>query len=77
LRGEVVEANRPAAALGRGQSEGSAVRHILVSHRVVGAVANGGVTTGPAPASITDDPNSRRDEPGSDHRPLVAAIDLT
>jgi endonuclease/exonuclease/phosphatase family metal-dependent hydrolase len=53
------------------------IDHILVSHRVVGAVADGGVTTGPAPGSISDDPNRRRDEPGSDHRPLVAALDLT
>jgi hypothetical protein len=53
------------------------IDHILVSHRVVGAVADGGVSTGPAVGSITDDPNDRRDEPGSDHRPLVAAIGLT
>ena len=52
------------------------IDHILVSGRVVGAVADGGVTTGPAPDSIADDPNRRRDAPGSDHRPLVATFDL-
>jgi endonuclease/exonuclease/phosphatase family metal-dependent hydrolase len=51
------------------------IDHILVSHRAVGAVADGGVTTGPAPGSITDNPNTRRDEPGSDHRPLVAVLE--
>lgn len=53
------------------------IDHILASHRVVHAVADGRVTTGPAPRSISDNPRSRRDEAGSDHRPLVATIDLT
>lgn len=53
------------------------IDHILVSHRVVHSVDDGGVTTGPAPRSITDNPSARRDEPGSDHRPLVATLNLT
>ena len=30
----------------------------------------------PAPDSIDDDLNSRRDTPASDHRPLIATVDL-
>jgi hypothetical protein len=52
------------------------IDHILASHLVTRAVADGAVTTGAAPASIDDNPNARRDQPGSDHRPLVATIDL-
>lgn len=58
----------------RGRKE--LIDHILVSHALVGLVADGAVTTdgaGPVP-SITDDPNDRRGEPGSDHRPVLATI---
>jgi predicted extracellular nuclease len=52
------------------------IDHILASHQVTHAVADGDVTTGPAPDSIGDNPNARRDAPGSDHRPVVATINL-
>ena len=54
------------------------IDHILVSHQLVGLVADGGVVTndaGPVPP-ITDDPNARRGTPGSDHRPMLATIAL-
>jgi endonuclease/exonuclease/phosphatase family metal-dependent hydrolase len=54
------------------------IDHVLVSHQLVGLVADGGVVTndaGPVP-SITDDPNARRGKPGSDHRPVLATIAL-
>jgi len=56
----------------------SARDHILVSHALVHHVADGAVRTdgsGPTP-SITEDPRERRGEPGSDHRPVVAQIDV-
>jgi hypothetical protein len=35
------------------------------------------IDTGPGEApSVTDDPHERRDEPGSDHLPVVARFDL-
>jgi predicted extracellular nuclease len=56
------------------------IDHILASHLVTHHVGDGdviaGVPTAPAPVSITDDPDTRRDAPASDHRPLVATIDL-
>jgi endonuclease/exonuclease/phosphatase family metal-dependent hydrolase len=54
------------------------IDHILVSHALVGLVDDGNVTTegaGPTP-SITDDPNTRRAAAGSDHRPVLALINL-
>ena len=54
------------------------IDHILVSHALVGLVADGAVTTdaaGPIP-SITANPTARRDVPGSDHRPVLAVITL-
>jgi len=53
------------------------IDHLLVSHLVTHHIGDGDVTAGPAPApSINDNPNARRDAPASDHRPLVATIDL-
>jgi len=52
------------------------IDHILVSHVVSHHVGDGDVPAGPAPASIDDNPNDRRDTPASDHRPLVANIAL-
>jgi exonuclease III len=53
------------------------IDRILVSHRLVTRVADGAVTTGATAApSITGDPRDRRDAPGSDHRPVLADIDL-
>ena len=60
------------------RGRGELIDHILVSRALVDLIADGAVTTdtaGPAP-SITDDPGTRRDAPGSDHRPVLAAINL-
>ncbi|MGQ0575013.1 MAG: endonuclease/exonuclease/phosphatase family protein [Pseudonocardia sp.] len=60
----------------RGRDE--LIDHILVSHLVVGLVRDGQVRTdgtGPMP-SVGDDPRARRDAAGSDHRPVVARVDL-
>jgi endonuclease/exonuclease/phosphatase family metal-dependent hydrolase len=56
------------------------IDHIFVSHLVTHHVTDGQVTAGapasPAPDSIGDNPNTRANAPASDHRPLVATIDL-
>jgi endonuclease/exonuclease/phosphatase family metal-dependent hydrolase len=60
----------------RGRNE--LIDHILVSHALVHHVAEGAVRTdgsGPTP-SITEDPGQRRGQPGSDHRPVVADINI-
>jgi endonuclease/exonuclease/phosphatase family metal-dependent hydrolase len=60
----------------RGRNE--LIDHIFVSHALVGKIAQDHVTTdaaGPTP-SIDDDPTDRRGAPGSDHRPVLASIDL-
>ncbi len=60
----------------RGRKE--LIDHIFVSHALVGKIAQDHVTTdaaGPTP-SIDDDPTQRRGAPGSDHRPVLASIDL-
>ena len=49
------------------------IDHVLCSARVVRAVTR--VTTGALPVdSIGDQPDARRDEPASDHRPVVVDI---
>jgi exonuclease III len=60
----------------RGRQE--LIDHIFVSHALVGKMAQDDVITdaaGPTP-SIDDDPTQRRGAPGSDHRPVLASIDL-
>jgi endonuclease/exonuclease/phosphatase family metal-dependent hydrolase len=60
----------------RGRQE--LIDHIFVSHALVGKIAQDHVTTdaaGPTP-SIDDDPTQRRGAPVSDHRPVLASIDL-
>ena len=58
------------------RGRGELIDHILVSHLLVHRVET--VDTGPGEApSITDDPHERRDEPGSDHLPVVARFDLS
>jgi endonuclease/exonuclease/phosphatase family metal-dependent hydrolase len=52
------------------------IDHILASHVIARAVGEGDVTVGPPVPSIDDNPNTRRDQPASDHRPLVANIQL-
>ncbi|WP_308257757.1 endonuclease/exonuclease/phosphatase family protein [Pseudonocardia lacus] len=60
------------------RGRGELIDHILVSHALVGLIPNGAVTTDTTAAapSITDDPRTRRDAPGSDHRPVLATINL-
>ncbi len=53
------------------------IDHILVSHAVVSVVGVGDVAVGDTVApSITENPTSRRNEPGSDHRPVFVDIRL-
>jgi exonuclease III len=57
----------------RGRDE--LIDHILVSRALVERVT--AVDTGPGePPSIEETPADRRDEPGSDHLPVVARFDL-
>jgi endonuclease/exonuclease/phosphatase family metal-dependent hydrolase len=54
------------------------IDHIFVSHALVGQVPDGAVTTdgaGPVP-SIADVPGQTPPAAGSDHRPVIATIDL-
>lgn len=57
------------------RGRGELIDHILVSHLLVHRVESIDAGPGEAP-SITDDPHERRDEPGSDHLPVVARFDL-
>ena len=60
----------------RGRKE--LIDHIFVSHALVGKIAQDHVTTdaaGPTP-SIDDGPTNRRGAAGSDHRPVLASIDV-
>jgi endonuclease/exonuclease/phosphatase family metal-dependent hydrolase len=53
------------------RGRGELIDHVLVSHALVQRVER--VDTGPGePPSITEDPHARRDEPVSDHLPIVA-----
>jgi endonuclease/exonuclease/phosphatase family metal-dependent hydrolase len=57
------------------RGRGELIDHILVSHALVQRVEQ--VDTGPGePPSITEDPTGRRDEPASDHLPVVARFRL-
>ncbi|MGA9749594.1 MAG: endonuclease/exonuclease/phosphatase family protein [Nocardioides sp.] len=49
------------------------IDHLLVSRNLVTRVVEVS-TGGPRPASITDDPRARLDEPASDHRPVLATF---
>lgn len=58
------------------RGRGELIDHILVSHALVDRVET--VTTGDAHVpSITDQPTERRNDPASDHRPVLARIDTT
>ena len=60
----------------RGREE--LIDHIFVSYALVGKIAQDHVTTdaaGPTPW-IDDDPTKRRGAPGSDHRPVLASINV-
>ena len=53
------------------------IDHVFASHTITTLVQDGDIDFhGPRPASITDDPNTEIGRPGSDHRPLLLAIDL-
>ena len=57
------------------RGRGELLDRILVSHALVQRVEQ--VDTGPGePPSITEDPTERRDEPASDHLPVVARLRL-
>jgi exonuclease III len=57
------------------RGRGELIDHILVSHAFVQRVEE--VDAGPSePPSITEDPWARRDEPASDHLPVVARFRL-
>ena len=57
------------------RGRGELIDHILVSHALVQRVEQ--FDTGPGePPSITEDPTERRDEPASDHLPVVARFPL-
>lgn len=51
------------------------IDHLLVSHALLDTIKD--VTTGEVDTpSITDRPNERRNEPSSDHRPVVATLNV-
>ena len=53
------------------------IDHILVSHNLVQLLGPGDVTTGDNHTpSVTNDPNDRHNEPGSDHRPVLVGIPI-
>ena len=57
------------------RGRGELIDHIPVSHTLVQRVEQ--VDTGPGEApSITEDPTARRDEPASDHLPVVARFGI-
>jgi hypothetical protein len=57
------------------RGRGELIDHIIVSHALVQRVEQ--VDTGPGqPTSITENPTIRRDEPASDHVPVVAHLRL-
>jgi endonuclease/exonuclease/phosphatase family metal-dependent hydrolase len=69
----LVPAERRFSRIFRGRPE--LLDHILVSHALVQRVES--VDTGPGePPSITEDRAARRDDPVSDHRPVVARFRL-
>lgn len=70
----LIPAKRRFSRIHRGRGE--LVDHVLVSHALVRRVES--VDTGPGkPPSITENPAERRDEPASDHLPVVARFRLT
>lgn len=57
------------------RGRGELIDHLLVSHALVQLVEQ--VDTGPGePPSITEQPSGRRDDPASDHLPVVARFRL-
>jgi endonuclease/exonuclease/phosphatase family metal-dependent hydrolase len=68
----LISAERRFSRVFRGRGE--LIDHILVSHALVNRVTE--VDAGARPPSITEDPTTRRDEPESDHAPVVAHFAL-
>jgi endonuclease/exonuclease/phosphatase family metal-dependent hydrolase len=69
----LIPAERRFSRVFRGRRE--LIDHILVSRALVARVES--VDTGPGePASITEDHTARRDEPASDHLPVIARFEL-
>lgn len=57
------------------RGRGELIDHLLVSHRLVTVVKT--VTTGETDVpSVTDQPRQQKDQPGSDHRPVVARFEV-
>ncbi len=57
------------------RGHGELIDHLLVSHALVTAVET--VTTGEIEVpSSTEEPREQRDQPGSDHRPLMATFNV-
>jgi predicted extracellular nuclease len=52
------------------------IDHILATARITRELRPGSLIAGPGATSIGDDPSTRRDVAGSDHRPLTLAVDL-
>jgi hypothetical protein len=67
----LIPAERRFTRIYRGRHE--LIDHVLVSHALVRRVMRVDTTTGHLP-SITEDPSARRDEPGSDHSPVVVEL---
>lgn len=59
------------------RGRGELIDHILASHHIATRTTDGDIDFhGPTPTSITDNPATTRDTPGSDHRPLLLTITL-
>jgi endonuclease/exonuclease/phosphatase family metal-dependent hydrolase len=67
----LIPAERRYTRIYRGRRE--LIDHVLVSHALVGRVTRVDTSTTALP-SITEEPSVRRDEPGSDHSPVVVEI---
>lgn len=73
--GEQPRPENPTAFTRVFHGRGELIDHILVSHKLVRCVER--VATGPGvPQSVTEDADARRDEPASDHLPVVATFTL-
>jgi endonuclease/exonuclease/phosphatase family metal-dependent hydrolase len=58
------------------RGRGELIDHVLVSRALVTRTTRVDTTEDPPP-SIDETPTARRDEPGSDHRPVIAELDLS
>ncbi len=67
----LIPADRRFTRIYRGRHE--LIDHVLVSHALVDRVVRVDTSTSPLP-SITEEPSARRDEPGSDHSPVIVEL---